>query len=126
MLSADPWQRYVRIAGVANLLVGAFLVAWPLLLKFPPEDDALKRCFVVIGALAAVCGGARAFLPSRNWVLSSANLVFGFWILLAPLEFQQPMPWRMIVATAAGGLALMAFSWWSLSETLEGRRFGPP
>lgn len=121
MLSAEPWQRYVRIAGIANLLVGALLLAWPLLLQFPPEDDALKRSFVVIGALAAVCGGARALLPGRTWMLSAANLVFGFWILLAPLEFEQPLPWRMLAATAAGGVALMAFAWWSIAESLHGR-----
>ena len=60
MLSIDPWHRHVRIAGLANFLVGALLFAWPLLLTFPLDEDALKRSFLVVGTLAAVCGGARA------------------------------------------------------------------
>jgi len=122
----EPWHRHVRIAGIANFLIGAFLFAWPLALPFPLEEGALKRSLLAVGALTAVCGAARALLPARNLLLTIANMVFGIWILLAPIEFEHQMTWHMVAATAAGGLALMAFAWWSISETLDGRRLESP
>ena len=41
----------------------------------------------MLGALAAVCRAARAVVPKRNVFFSIANLLFGLWILLSPLEF---------------------------------------
>jgi hypothetical protein len=118
--SVESWDRHVRIAGIANCLLGALLFAWPLVLAFPHGDGAPQRIFGVLGALAVICGGARALLPRRHLMLSIANSAFGFWILLSPAAFGFDMTRQMAVACVAAGGALMAFAWWSISETIKG------
>jgi hypothetical protein len=121
MVAIEYWERHVRIAGIANFLLGVLLFFWPLLLAFPLGDSPLKRSLLVVGVLAAVCGAGRALLPRYNIWLSVANIIFGFWILLSPLEFRAEMTWPMAAATTAGGLALIMFAWWSVSQTIEAR-----
>jgi hypothetical protein len=109
--------RHVRMAGLANFLLGAFLVRWPAALPIPLQDRLLQRSFLIVGGLIAVCSAARVLFPQRHVLLSVANLLFGFWILLSPLIFRAEMTWQLVVELVAAGLALMAFARWSISES---------
>ena len=119
MLSSERGDRRARIAGIIGLLLGLLLVTWPLSLAFPLQDVALRRWLLVVGALVALCGTGRALLPRGNVLLSLANLLFGFWILLSPFEFPAQMSWEMDVLIVVTGLALVVCAWWSISENPE-------
>lgn len=119
MLTSEHGDGRARIAGSVGLLLGVLLVAWPLLRAFPLQDVALRRWLLVVGALVAVCGTSRALFPRGNVLLSVANLLFGFWILLSPFEFPAQVSWGMDVPIIVAGLALVVFAWWSISENAE-------
>jgi len=119
MLSVESWRWHVRIAGMMNCLLGALVSAWPRVLMFPPVGGALERYFVLTGTLASVCGAGSALLPERSLVPSTGSLLLGFCILVSPVAFESEMTWPMLVAAVSVGAALMALSWWSISETLQ-------
>lgn len=121
MLRVHPWTRHVRLAGLANLLLGVFLIRWPAALPGSPQDTPLERNFLIVGGLVAVCAAARVLFPQRYVSLSVANLILGFWILLSPVAFRSDRTWQLAAESVAAGLALMAFAWWSISESLVAR-----
>ncbi|HEY4210775.1 MAG TPA: hypothetical protein VGM84_04810 [Steroidobacteraceae bacterium] len=88
MIQAELWRRHVRVAGFLNMLLGGWLAAWPLLPEFPSHDGATQRCFLVIGALLALCGLGRVLAPERFVGLSVANMAFAAWSLLESLDAQ--------------------------------------
>lgn len=113
--------RHVRMAGLANFLLGAFLVRWPAVLPIPLEYGPLQRSLLIVGGLVAVCSAARLLFPRRYVLLSAANLVCGFWILLSPVTFRSEMTWQMVIEAVAAGIALMSFALWSISESADSR-----
>lgn len=121
MLGAEPWIRHVRLAGLTNLLLGAFLIRLPAALSFPRQDGSLQRNFVIVGGLIMVCSTARIFLPQRSVVPSVVTLICGIWILLSPVTLRSAVTWQLFVESLAAGLALIAFAWWSISESLCAR-----
>jgi hypothetical protein len=121
VLGVHSWIRHVRLAGIANLLLGVFLVRWPAALPTPLAVGPLQRSLSIVGGLVAVCSAARAFFPQRYVLLSVVNFVCGIWILLSPVTFRSGMTWQMVLEFVAAGLALMAFASGSISESLAAR-----
>lgn len=120
-LRVHPCTRHVRLAGLANLLLGVFLLRWPATMPGSLEDTPLERNFLIVGGLVAVCAAARVLFPQRYVALSVANLILGFWILLSPVVFSSERTWQLTAESVAAGVALMAFAWWSVSESLVAR-----
>lgn len=121
ILRVRPYTRHVRLAGIANLLLGVFLIRWPASLPVSSEGTPLERNFLIVGGLIAVCAAARVLFPQRYVALSVANLILGLWTLLSPVAFSSERTWQLAAESVAAGLALMAFAWWSISESLVGR-----
>lgn len=121
MLSVQSWRWHVRLAGMMNFLLGALLSAWPRAVMLPPVNETLGRSFAIAGTLIALCGAGSALLPRRNMLLSTGSLVLGFCVLLSPIAFELQMTWPSVAIAALAALAVMALSWWSVSETLQVR-----
>jgi hypothetical protein len=121
VLGVHPWIRHVRLAGLANLLLGAFLLRWPAALPVPLQDGPLQRSLEIVGGLVVVCSAVRALFPQRCSVLSAVNFVCGIWILLSPVVFESAMTGQMVIESVAAGIGLMAFAWWSIAESHDAR-----
>lgn len=120
-LGVENSVRHVRMAALANLLLGSFLVRWPAALPIPLEYSPLQRSLLIVGGLVAVCSAARVLFPRRYVLLSVANLVCGFWIVISPVTFRPEMTWQMVIESVLAGLALMSFALWSISESGDAR-----
>jgi uncharacterized membrane protein HdeD (DUF308 family) len=123
VLRVYPWIRHVRLAGLANLLLGVLLFQWSAALPIALHDGLLQRSLFIVGALVAVCSAIRALFPQRYMLLSAVNFVCGIWIVLSPITLKPELTWQMAVEMVAAGVALMAFALSSISESLDGRNW---
>jgi hypothetical protein len=119
VLGVQPWTRHVRLAGLANLVLGAFLLRWSAAFPILLQDGPLQRSLEIVGGVVVVCSAVRIFFPHRYAVLSAANFVCGIWLLLSPIVLGSAMSGQMVLESVAAGIALMAFAWWSIAESRD-------
>jgi hypothetical protein len=80
---------------------------------------------LIVGGLLMVCSAARILFPQRYVVPSVVNFICGMWIVLSPVTLGSEKTWQLFVESVAAGIALMAFAWWSISESLGARDWPP-
>ena len=115
------WRTGVTVAGLLNLLAGAWLVASPWALDYVAGDSRLNP--IICGAIVAFAALMRVGIWRAEW-LSMISVGVGVWLFgsgfwLATSSAAQWNSWFL-------GLAVIVLALLSIDATEEGRLEGSP
>ena len=110
------WRAGVTLAGLLNLLAGAWLIASPWVLDYGAGDSALNP--IIAGAIVAFIALLRVGVWRAEW-LSMINVAVGVWLFgsgfwLASSPSATWSSWLL-------GLAVIVLALLSIDATEEGR-----
>lgn len=112
----------VRTASGLNILAGLWLVIAPFVLVYATTAGVWNS--VIVGLLVAILAGIRAFRPGSPAWMSWANVVLGFWVIIAPFIFAyatfDARLWNNIIV----GIIIAALGAWSAMSTSRGEPTG--
>jgi len=115
------WRTGVTVAGLLNLIAGAWLIASPFVLDYVAGDSRLNP--IIAGAIIAFVALIRLVAWGADW-LSVINVAVGVWLFGSGfwLATSPSATWNAWLL----GVAVIVLALLSIDATEEGRMEGSP
>ncbi len=99
-MDQEQHKNHARLADGVSILVGLWLIASPFVMGFSAMTGEMWNN-VIFGALIALLGLVRLYMPEQAEWMSWLNAVFGLWLILSPFVLSYPTVvdlWDNIIA----------------------------
>jgi len=110
--SGIRWQDW------GSLLLGAWLLVSPWVIKYPSEIPYVWWGTIVTGVVIIVFSGLAIYMP-RVWE-EGGNMIVSIWLMASPwvmkLQVNQAMDQQLMVNSVVTGVLLFMLSLWAIWE----------